>query len=143
MTTFLVGVDGSEGAQRAAEYAAKRARAEGARLILAQVVDWSPYEFLTPEELSERPVELREEIEEATTGILKPLEEAIGGAGLEIEMLVKHGHPAERLCELADELGVDQVFTGRRGRSRVTSLLFGSVSGALVQMCPAPITVVP
>ena len=143
MTTFLVGVDGSDGAQRAAEYGAKRARAEGARLILAHVVDWSPYEFLTPEELSERPVEHQEEIEEAMTGILRPLEEAIGGSGLEIETMVKHGHPAERLCDLADELAVDQLFTGRRGRSRVASLLFGSVSGALVQMCPVPITVVP
>ena len=51
MGTFLVGVDGSEGAQRAAQFAAKRARAEGFLLILAHVVDWSPYEFLTPEEV--------------------------------------------------------------------------------------------
>ncbi len=143
MTTFLVGVDGSEGAQRAAQYAAKRARAEGALLIIAHVVDWSPYEFLTPEELADRPIELREEIEEATSGILQPLADELGGDGLEIELEVVHGHPSERMCELAEEREATQVFTGRRGRSRVVRLLFGSVSGSLVQMCPVPITVVP
>jgi nucleotide-binding universal stress UspA family protein len=143
MTTFMVGVDGSEGAKRAAAFAAKRARAEGARLVVAHIVDWSPYEFLTPEELSERPVEMKEEIEEAMAGILRPLEAEIGGEGLELELVVKHGHPSERLCEYAERQQVDQVFTGRRGRSRMRSLLFGSVSGSLVQMCPVPITVVP
>ena len=143
MVTFLVGIDGSEGAKRAARYAAKRARSEGVVLILAHVVDWSPYEFLTPEELSERPVEHREEVDAAMAGILQPLADELAGDGLKIEMEVVHGHPSERICELAEERKVDQVFTGRRGRTRVVALLFGSVSGSLVQICPVPITVVP
>lgn len=143
MTTFMVGVDGSDGARRAAEYAAKRAKASGARLVLVHVVDWSPYELLTPEELSSRHVEHEEEVAEALAKILQPLEDAIAGEGLQIEKMVRHGHATERLCELAEELGADQLFTGRRGQSRVKALLFGSVSGSLVQMCPVPITVVP
>ncbi len=57
-TTFLVAVDGSEGAERGAHFAAARARAEGARLHLLYVVDWSPYDVLTPRELQTRPVPL-------------------------------------------------------------------------------------
>lgn len=143
MVVFLVGADGSEGARRAAQYAARRARSEGAKLILAHVVDWSPYEFLTPQDLGERPVEHRKEIEKATSGILQPLADELGGDGLEIELVVLHGHPSESLCKLAEEHKADQLFTGRRGRSRAVALLFGSVSGSLVQICPVPITVVP
>ncbi|MFH0945015.1 MAG: universal stress protein [Planctomycetota bacterium] len=143
MAVFLVGADGSEGARRAAQYAARRARAEGARLILAHIVDWSPYELLTPEELSERPVEHRKEIADATSGILQPLADELGGGDLGIELVVRHGHTSECLCALAKERDVDQMFTGRRGRSLVALLLFGSVSGSLVQMSPVPITVVP
>ena len=44
---------------------------------------------------------------------------------------------------LADERGVTQIFTGRRGRSRLAALLFGSVASTLVQVSPVPVTVVP
>jgi nucleotide-binding universal stress UspA family protein len=143
MARFLVGLDGSEGSRRTALFAARRARAEGAELVLAHVVDWSPYEVLTPEELSERPVEHRKEVEQALATIVDPVAEAVAEPDLAIQKVVRHGHTAESLIDLVEELSVDQVFTGRRGRSRVASLLFGSVSGALVQICPVPITVVP
>jgi nucleotide-binding universal stress UspA family protein len=50
---------------------------------------------------------------------------------------------AEVLCELAQERGVAQIFSGRLGRGRFKSLLFGSVAGSLVQVSPVPVTVVP
>ena len=57
--------------------------------------------------------------------------------------MVRHGHAAEVLAGLAQELGASQVFVGRRGQSSITSLLFGSVAGTLVQIAPVPVTVVP
>ena len=50
---------------------------------------------------------------------------------------------AEVLSGLAGEKGACQIFIGRRGLSRVQSLLFGSVAGTLVQISPVPVTVVP
>lgn len=143
MNKFLVGMDGSDGARRAAEFAAKRAKVSGAQLVLLHVVDWSPYELLTAEEISSRHVEREKEVADSKAKILQPLADEFAADGIEVEVVVHHGHAAERISELAEELEVDQVFTGRRGRSRVKSLLFGSVSGSLVQMCPVPITVVP
>lgn len=140
--TFLVGVDGSEGARRAAEFAAERARREGARLLLACVVEWSPFTPLTPDEQAERHVQREKEIAAADAHILAPLREALG-EGLEVEGLVRHGHVAEVLCELATERGAAQIFSGRLGRGRFKSLLFGSVAGSLVQVAPVPVTVVP
>ena len=142
-TTFLAGVDGSDGSRRAVEFAAKRAAAERAKLVLVHVVDWSPYEVLTPEELESRPVDREHEITRAREEILEPMAAAIAEHGLDVELIVRHGHASETVCRLAEELGIDQVFTGRRGRSKVSAFLFGSVSGGLVQACPVPVTVVP
>lgn len=142
-TTFLVGVDGSEGARKAAHYAAERARAEKARLLLVTIVEPTPYAPTMPEELPIMPVEPRDEIDHVIEHVLKPLEEELAAADLEIELMVSRGRAADQLNNVAREHHVDQVFTGRRGRSRVASLLFGSVSRALVQSCPVPITVVP
>jgi nucleotide-binding universal stress UspA family protein len=70
---MLVGINGSEGAQRAAEFALDRAKASGSRLVVAFVVEWSFYQFLTPEELEARPKQYKMEIERAETMVLDPL----------------------------------------------------------------------
>lgn len=137
---FMAGVDGSEGAHRAVAFAAERARAEGAKLRLVHVVDWSPYEVLDVREVAQRPDRKQEELA-AAEGLLDPLVAEFCG-GLDVETEVHFGHAAETMARLAGE-GVTQVFTGRRGRSKLSSLLFGSVSGGLVQVCPVPLTVVP
>jgi len=139
---FLVGVDGSEGAARAARYAAERARKEGGTLLIAYIVDWSPYDVLTPEEQAGRHAARQKEIERAETEVLRPLAGSLG-EGVEIEAIVRHGHVTEALCDIARERDVTQIFTGRRGRSKVKALLFGSVAGSLVQVAPVPVTVVP
>lgn len=141
-TTFLVAVDGSEGSRKAARFAAERARQEGARVVLVHVVDWSPYDVMTPDELAARHVEREEEIREARKRILEPLAAELRELGVEPELMVRHGHAAETICEVARELDATQVFAGRRGRSKLGALLFGSVSGSLVQICPVPLTVV-
>lgn len=140
-TIFLVAVDGSEGSKRAVRFAAERARAEGARLHLLHVVDWSPYEVLTPRELETRHVEREREVERARRDTLEPLAKEL--TGLEVTTDVRHGHVTETVGEVVKELGVTQVFSGRRGRSKVKSMLFGSVTAGLVQTCAVPFTVVP
>jgi len=140
--TFLVGVDGSEGSRRAAEFAAERARREKARLLLACVVEWSAFSPMMPDEQADRHAQREQEIAAAEKRILSPVREALG-EGLDVETVVRHGHVAEVLCELAEERKVAQIFTGRLGGGRFKSLLFGSVAGSLVQVAPVPVTVVP
>ena len=40
---LLVGVDGRDGGARAAEFAAKCTKGGDARLVVAYVLEWSPY----------------------------------------------------------------------------------------------------
>jgi nucleotide-binding universal stress UspA family protein len=142
-STFLVAVDGSEGSDRAVEFATERALAGKAKLILAYIIEWSPYSFHTPEELAERHGRREEEIERAQTKLLGPVTESLKSKGVEVEQVVRHGHTSETLAKLAGEYDASQIFIGRKGESRVAALLFGSVTASLVQTSPFPVTVVP
>ena len=141
--TLLVGVDGSDGGVRAADFAARRAKDGNARLIVAYVIEWSPYSFNTPEENEQRHKRREEEISRAESEILKPLVESLTKDGIKAEGMVRHGHAAEVLSTLATENKASQIFIGRRGLSKMKALLFGSVAGSLVQISPVPVTVIP
>ena len=140
---FLVGIDGSECGRRAADFAAVHAKHAGAHLIVAYVIEWSPYTFNTPEENELRHKRREEEIARAQSQVLEPMLAEFKKAGVAADGVVRHGHAAETLAQLADEHKASQIFIGRRGVSKLQALLFGSVAGSLVQISTIPVTVVP
>ena len=84
-----------------------------------------------------------EELERANAVVLGPSEKIVEAAGLKCEAIVLHGHPAETLVKVASDKGAENIFIGRKGQSKMGSLLFGSVAGSLVQISPVAVTVVP
>ncbi len=140
---WLVAVDGSEGSGSAVRYAASHADDAGARIVLAHVIAWSQYEFLTPQELSERHAQKEMEIKRAKERILIPLATEVSEQGIEVTSIVKHGQPAKVLCKLAASHEASHVFIGKKGHNRLSEVLFGSVASNLIQICPVPVTVVP
>jgi nucleotide-binding universal stress UspA family protein len=140
---ILLGIDGSPNSERAADMAADHAKTTGRRLLVAHVIEWSPYSFNTPEENEERHKRREEEIDRAGAHIVRPIVERLKKAGVDGETVVRHGHAAEVLSQLAREHDVKQIYIGRIGQSRLRELLFGSVAGSLVQISPVPVTVVP
>lgn len=139
----LVAVDGSEGSQRALDYAIARAENSGAKLLLSHVVEWSPYSFHTNEELAERHSRREEELGRASNQLLKPMAEHCKSKGMSVETTIAHGNIVEILNRQAEEHQAAQIVIGRRGVSGVKSLLFGSVAANLVQSSSIPVTVVP
>ena len=138
--TVVVGVDGSEAGDRAARFASRIVR--GGTLVVACVVPWSPFSVQTAEENDQRHARKQRETEEAHR-IVDPLVESFTGEGVKVEGVVRHGHPAETLSDLAREHGADHLVVGRVGQSKVRSLLFGSTPGNLIQIAMVPVTVVP
>ena len=63
--------------------------------------------------------------------------------GIDAEGLVRHGHAADTLDELAHEYEATNIVIGRRGSSKLKAHLFGSVASTLVQIADRPVTVVP
>ena len=140
---LLVALDGSECGKRALASAVNHAKLTGSSLVLTYVIDWSPYSFNTPEENEERHKRRESEIQRANDMVLNPESEALKDSDLDIETIVRHGKIAETLVDLTAENDISQIYIGRIGESRLHSMIFGSVTAALVQASTVPVTVVP
>ena len=140
---IVVGYDGSEGAKSALDFAIELARLQGGEVIIAHILEWSPYSFLTPTELEERHKRRTEELARAESAVLAPVLKQLEGAGVEVTTVLKYGHIAETICAIAKDEAASQIVVGRTGHSALSSRLFGSVAGSLAQAAPVPVTIVP
>lgn len=140
---YLVGVDCSECGDRALEYATQKAKHDGSRIMVAHVIEWSPYSFNTAEENEVRHKRREAELERAHSEVIDPVVQRLREKGIDAEGVVRHGHIAKTLKALAEEHDANTIVIGRHGASSVVAQLFGSVSGTLVQISNQPVTVVP
>jgi len=140
---ILLAIDGSEGAERALVHVQRRAELGGAKVVVAYVIEWSPYSFNTPEENAQRHSRRESEIAKAHDLVVGPALTFLSEANIEVESIVRHGNPSETLIGIAKETGAAQIVIGRRGQSGLKSLIFGSVAGNLIQTAPIPVMVVP
>lgn len=140
---LLVGVDCSECSDRALKYASKRAEEGKHQLIIAHVIDWSPFTFNTPKENEERHNRREAELDRAHNEIVDPVVSNLRDLGLYARGVVRHGHPAETINAVAQEFGATNIIIGKTGSSRLKTQLFGSVANTLVQISEMPVTVVP
>lgn len=140
---LLVGFDCSECSGRALEYAVEWAEASKHQLIIAHVIDWSPYSFNTPQENEERHKRREAELDRAHKEIIDPVVSELRERGIYARGVIRHGHPAETLCTVAEEFGVTNIIIGKTGSSRIKTQLFGSVANTLVQTSQQAVTVVP
>lgn len=141
--TIVAAFDGSPAGRRAVDFALVQARAAGASLVVAHVLEWSPYSFLTPEELADRHKRRGQELERAEKAVMAPLLADLKASGVRVTSEIKYGHVAETLCDIAKAHGASQIFIGRTGQSTIVERLFGSVAGSLAQIAPVPCTIVP
>lgn len=149
MSTVLVGVDGSPGAETALRWALEEAQLRGAMLHVVYV--WRLPLYAPEPVLAGAPpfhAPLGEEFEEAmareaqgvlnrcTDGIEREAEEL----GVEVRAEAIRGNPAHVLVGLADD--ADLLVVGSRGHGGFAGLLLGSVSQQCVQHSPCPAVVV-
>jgi nucleotide-binding universal stress UspA family protein len=147
--TILLGYDGSDNARRAIDAAA--ALFAGAQAVVASV--WQPvghYALTHPAGALATPftsevvdeldaIAERQAVEEAEHGAA-----LAAGAGLDAQArTAKAAHPADGLLAIAADLRPAAIVVGTRGRSAVRSVVFGSVSNAVLQASPYPVVVIP
>ncbi|ATG42574.1 universal stress protein [Phaeobacter sp. LSS9] len=140
---IVVGYDGSTSARTALNFALDVAKAQGGSIVVAHVLEWSPYSFLSASELAERHKRRTEELERAETALIQPLLKDLETSGVDVTATVKYGNIAEVLVTIAKSEGANHVVIGRTGHSALSSRLFGSVAGSLAQAAPVPVTIVP
>jgi nucleotide-binding universal stress UspA family protein len=141
MQTIVVGVDGSKGARRALQFAAREAALRGARLriicaweIPAAVLGGGFTPALDQEALDSSRVQAEDIVQHELSEV------ELGYADLECTGVALEGHPAEVLIHEAEDAGL--IVVGNRGRGGFSSLLLGSVSQQVVHHAPCPVLVV-
>jgi nucleotide-binding universal stress UspA family protein len=140
MSTIVVGVDGSEGSERALQFALAEARARGSNVkavsawhipAIAYQTGWVP-----------APIDLEAYPKLAQSTLDKSLENASSAAsGVQVTTVVSKGQPADVLCEVAKD--ADLLVVGSRGVGGFRGLLLGSVSQQCAHHAPCPIVIVP
>ncbi|SEW21531.1 Nucleotide-binding universal stress protein, UspA family [Natrinema salifodinae] len=61
----------------------------------------------------------------------------------EIKTVIEAGAPDEKILEYTENMGVDHIVMGSRGRSGMEEALLGSVAKAVVKRSSVPVTIVP
>jgi nucleotide-binding universal stress UspA family protein len=142
---YIVGVDGSEESIRAAHYALKSASASGASLKVVHILEWSPYSFLTPEELEERHAVRGKALERAKTALVQPIVKKLQAMAdnVTIDSKVCYGQVAKEINNYCAGAKAEKIFIGRSGSGGLSERLFGSVPSALLQSATVPVTIVP
>jgi len=144
MACIVVGYDGSDTSKRALEHAKQLAKLIGdCQLVLAHVIEWSPYSFHTPEELEQRHMRREQELVAAQDRVLDPAVAEVEKAGFRVTSEVGHGDGAQVLDAIAQRLGANQIVIGRTGHRGLRERLFGGLSGNLVATATVPVTIIP
>ncbi|MGO9361427.1 MAG: universal stress protein [Xanthobacteraceae bacterium] len=145
MNRILVATDGSEGAARAIDYAARRAKADGAELLIVNVIggyDLPETAFMAF--TNDRDVLLKELLASQSAATLTTARDRAREAGASTIILESRtGEAAQTIIDIAHEKKADAIVVGKRGAGLVAGVLLGSVSQKLVSLSPLPLTVVP
>ena len=144
MSCIVVGYDGSASGKRSLNYAKNLAKLIGdCHLALVFVIEWSPYQFHTPQELEERHMRREKELEQARERVLEPAVKELEAEGFKVSAEVRHGDGAALLDEIANKLEANQIVIGRTGQRGIRERLFGGLSGNLVATATVPVTIIP
>jgi len=140
---YLVGVDGSEWSDRAADAAVRLAGDTGAEVVFMHVVAWSEYAPYTVQGVVVDPPPMSEQEEAIEHKLLDPLLKKHGESGVKISCECVSGDPREEIHNKAKELHARMIFVGRRGRSRIADLILGSVAEKLAHSAGSMVVLVP
>lgn len=137
--TIVVGVDGSEGSERALEWCAVHAPKLDAEVVAVHAFH-APYAYPAldvpsmPVEVDEWRKEARRLLETEWTAALE---------GVPHRTVLVEGPSGRCVSETADDLGADLIVAGSRGRGGVAELVLGSVSHYLAHHARRPVLIVP
>ncbi|HVZ54661.1 MAG TPA: universal stress protein [Pseudolabrys sp.] len=142
MKRIIAATDGSPGANRALDLAVRLAKTGGCELTILTVGgNVSSAEL---RRLAEVDGDLSKIMTADATDILERARKRVRRLGLPaVKLQTEWGEPAETLIDTVKREKPDMLVIGRRGRSRLSSLLLGSVSQKVATLAPCAVLVVP
>ncbi|MCC7565265.1 MAG: universal stress protein [Methanomicrobiaceae archaeon] len=140
---ILVAVDGSEASKKALEEALSLAEALHAEIHAVHVIEIG----LVPQvSMNTEPIDAVQQsvvamLEREADEILEEARRKAAARGIEIGIQKRWGHPGSEIVGAAEELGIDLIVIGSRGRSRIARILLGSVSSFVVEHASSAVMV--
>lgn len=138
----VIGIDGSQEAQNAAEFLLRLSLPAHTRVTVAAVIPPFPHGPASGAEGHEiRLQQILGEVEnEARRGVTQVVE-TLQASGCRAEGAVVFGHPAQELLKLVESLKAELVVVGSRGLTGDKRYLMGSVSDTVVLYAPCAVLV--
>ena len=142
MKRVIVATDGSDGSNRAVDAAAELAKTTNAELVIANVGGNVTGAELR--RLASTDGDLSKTLKAKADRILRQAGRRARRQGIKTPILrCGWGDPAETILFFARREKADVVVVGRRGRSRLSQLLLGSVSQKVANLASCTVIVVP
>ncbi len=137
---IVVPIDGSDGAGRAASFAARLAASTGCPIRLIYVFPATSMAMVGFSTMSSD--EIKHAQSSAARDMFEKARAAVGDTAAEVEELVLLGDPATELIAYVAQHPNTLVVMGRRGLSPMQSLLMGSVSEKVARYAKGAVTLV-
>jgi nucleotide-binding universal stress UspA family protein len=142
LTRILLATYGSDGTEVAVHTAIRLANSADCELHLVYVERLPGYPAYAPISVRHLEWELHEGAERAGLERLWELDRRVRIAGgIVAGAHLRIGEAAEEVVDLAEELEVDLIVVGTRGRSVIRRALMGSVSDSVVRYARCPVVV--
>jgi nucleotide-binding universal stress UspA family protein len=144
----VVGVDGSENAERAVKFLAALEPPRGARATLFRAVDImrAPVQGLVPAAtratVATEVKRINEGRRAAARRDLSRATKILSSAGWRVDQVVTDGAPLHGLLATVSDVGADLLVVGVRGVTGLRHLLLGSVAEGALNRGPVPVLVV-
>lgn len=137
---IIAAVDGSEGAARAARFAAQLAKDVSAELILVHVYNSTEISVMGLHALTGK--EIDDAVHRVSKGVFEGATRAMGEGAPGFREEVRVGHPSSEIVAFAEDEQPDLLVVGSRGTGDFKKLFVGSVSSQVMHHAPCPVTVV-
>ncbi len=145
MKKILVPVDGSPVSKIAAEKAVELADIYGGKLTFIYVVDTRgiyTYDVGGIVSIPFNYPKITEELMQVKTKFLDAFVSLINTGDEEVEKVVLHGEPSDKILEYAKKEKCDMIIMGRRGFSKIKRFFIGSVTQRVISDAPCPVLII-
>lgn len=132
----MVPIDGSNSSKGALQEALKIVKLTKGAITLTHVYSTGSSIVMTSTQRHLNELALKEGKNVLTEGKKQAKDQ-----GVEAQTLLLEGEPAEQIVKAAKEGNYDLIVIGARGLSKITELILGSVSHAVIKNAPCPVLV--
>ncbi|MGD9570246.1 MAG: universal stress protein [Sedimentibacter sp.] len=144
MKKILVPVDGSPVSKVAAEKAVELANIYKSKLIFIYVVDTRGIYTYDVGGIVSVPFnypKITEELIQVKSKFLDDFVSLFGIKDEDVEKVVLHGEPSDKILEYTYKEKCDMIIMGRRGYSRIKRFFVGSVTQRVIADAPCPVLI--